>query len=152
MSIQGIDYMATIRRLGLIAYRFCMIFSALRIMETGETSSKMICEERDFQNALAMIRVLIKHSSKVFSELPEDTPKTKRLNRKEKFLSQLPKRFNRQKYLETATNLNIPHKTAEGYITDFCKSGLVHRESQDNYINTSIEDVEDIQEIKEDKA
>ena len=152
MSIQGIDYMATIRRLGLIAYRFCMIFSALRIMETGETSSKMICEERDFQTALAMIRVLIKHSSKVFSELPEDTPKPKRLNRKEKFLSQLPKRFNRQKYLETATSLNIPHKTAEGYITDFCKSGLVHRESQDNYFNTSIEDVEDIKEIKEDKA
>ncbi|TRX51881.1 DUF3987 domain-containing protein [Fulvivirga sp. M361] len=152
MSIQGIDYMATIRRLGLIAYRFCMIFSALRIMETGETSSKMICEERDFQTALAMIRVLIKHSSKVFSELPEDAPKPKRLNRKEKFLSQLPKRFNRQKYLETATSLNIPHKTAEGYITDFCKSGLIHRESQDNYINTSIEDVEDIKEIKEDKA
>ena len=152
MSIQGIDYMATIRRLGLIAYRFCMIFSALRIMETGETSSKMICEERDFQTALTMIRVLIKHSSKVFSELPEDTPKPKRLNRKEKFLSQLPKRFNRQKYLETATSLNIPHKTAEGYITDFCKSGLVHRESQDNYMNTSIEDVEDIKEIKEDKA
>ena len=149
MSIQGIDYMATIRRLGLIAYRFCMIFSALRIMETGETSSKMICEERDFQNALAMIRVLIKHSSKVFSELPEDTPKPKRLNRKEKFLSQLPKHFNRQKYLETATNLNIPHKTAEGYITDFCKSGLVHRESQDNYINTSIEEIEDIKDAKE---
>ncbi|MEQ9287723.1 MAG: DUF3987 domain-containing protein [Cyclobacteriaceae bacterium] len=149
MSIQGIDYMATIRRLGLIAYRFCMIFSALRIMETGETSSKMICEERDFQTALAMIRVLIKHSSKVFSELPEDTPKPKRLNRKEKFLSQLPKRFNRQKYLETATSLNIPHKTAEGYITDFCKSGLIHRESQDNYINTSIEDVEDIQDAKD---
>ena len=149
MSIQSIDYMATIRRLGLIAYRFCMIFSALRIMETGETSSKMICEERDFQTALAMIRVLIKHSSKVFSELPEDTPKPKRLNRKEKFLSQLPKRFNRQKYLETATSLNIPHKTAEGYITDFCKSGLVHRESQDNYFNTSIEDVEDIKDAKE---
>ncbi|MFT7036948.1 MAG: hypothetical protein ACJA2S_005489 [Cyclobacteriaceae bacterium] len=36
MIIKGIDYIATIRRLGLIAYRFCMIFSALRIMETGE--------------------------------------------------------------------------------------------------------------------
>ena len=133
MSIQGIDYMATIRRLGLIAYRFCMIFSALRIMETGETSSKMICEERDFQASLAMVKVLVKHSSKVFAELPEDVQKPTRLNRKEKFLNKLPKHFNRQKYLEVAAALSIPHKTAEGYITDFCKSGLLHRESQDNY-------------------
>jgi hypothetical protein len=149
MSIQGIDYMATIRRLGLIAYRFCMIFSALRIMETGETSSKMICEERDFQASLDMVKVLVKHSSKVFGELPEDIQKPTRLNRKEKFLNKLPKHFNRQKYLEVATALSIPHKTAEGYITDFCKSGLLHRESQDNYINTSIEENEDVKDTKE---
>jgi hypothetical protein len=148
MSIQGIDYMATIRRLGLIAYRFCMIFSALRIMETGETSSKMICEERDFQASLAMVKVLVKHSSKVFAELPEDVQKPTRLNRKEKFLNKLPKHFNRQKYLEVATTLSIPHKTAEGYITDFCKSGLIHRESQDNYINTSIEETQDSEDAK----
>ena len=152
MSIQGIDYMATIRRLVWFAYRFRMIFSALRIMETGETSSKMICEERDFQASLAMVKVLVKHSSKVFAELPEDVQKPSRLNRKEKFLHKLPKHFNRQKYLEVAASLNIPHKTAEGYITDFCKSGLIHRESQDNYINTSIEDTQDSEEIKEEKV
>lgn len=149
MSIKGIDYMATIRRLGLIAYRFCMLFSALRIIETGEIASKMICEERDFQASLAMVRVLVKHSSKVFAELPVDVQKPSRLNRKEKFLHNLPKLFNRQKYLEVATSLNIPHKTAEGYITDFCKSGLIHREAQDNYINTSLEDTQDVKETKE---
>lgn len=149
MSIQGIDYMATIRRLGLIAYRFCMLFSALRIMETGEIASKMICEERDFQASLAMVKVLVKHSSKVFAELPEDVQKPSRLNRKEKFLHNLPKLFNRQKYLEVATALNIPHKTAEGYITDFCKSGLIHREAQDTYINTSLEEAQDAKETKD---
>jgi len=149
MSIQGIDYMATIRRLGLIAYRFCMIFSALRIMETGETSSKMICEERDFQASLAMVKVLVKHSSKVFAELPEDVQKPTRLNRKEKFLNKLPKHFNRQKYLEVAAALSIPHKTAEGYITDFHKSNLIHRESHDNYINTSLEETQDSEDTKE---
>ncbi|WP_339793341.1 DUF3987 domain-containing protein [uncultured Imperialibacter sp.] len=148
MSIQGINYMATIRRLGLIAYRFSMIFSALRIIETGETSSKMICEERDFQASLAMVKVLVKHSSKVYAELPEDVQKPTRLNRKEKFLNKLPKHFNRQKYLEVAAALSIPHKTAEGYITDFCKSGLIHRESQDNYINTSIEETQDSEDAK----
>ena len=47
---------------------------------------------------------------------------------------------------------HIPNKTAEGYITDFCKSGLIHRESQDNYINTSIEESQDSEEIKEEQA
>jgi len=38
ISIHGLDYIAAIRRLGLIAFRLCMIFSTLRIMDTGETS------------------------------------------------------------------------------------------------------------------
>src|SRR5690554_5011044 len=141
--------MATIRRLGLIAFRFCMLFSALRILETGDTSNKIICEERDFQAVLAMIKVLVKHSSKVFGELPQEETKPTRMNRKEKFLYALPKNFNRQKYLEVAKKLNIPAKTAEGYITSFVKTNLIHREQQDNYINTSIEENKDIKENKE---
>ena len=63
--------MATIRRLGIIAFRFAMIFSALRIMEHGVLPERIICEERDFQSTLEIIRVLVKHASKVFSELPK---------------------------------------------------------------------------------
>src|SRR5665647_856365 len=33
LSLQGLDYMATVRRLGLVAFRIAMILSALRIME-----------------------------------------------------------------------------------------------------------------------
>src|SRR5690625_2555546 len=115
-----------------------MLFSELRIMEmphiqfnkngvafdgstgeiysfghqTGDTSNKLICEERDFQAVLAMIKVLVKHSSKVFDELPQEETKPTRMNRKEKFLYALPKNFNRQKYLEVEKKLNIPAKTA----------------------------------------
>lgn len=116
--------MATIRGLGLIAFRFCMLFSALRILETGDTSNKLICEERDFQTALAMIKVLVKHFSKVFCELPQEETKPTRMNRKEKFLYALPGNFNRQIYLEVAKALKIPAKIAEGYITSFIKANL----------------------------
>jgi len=146
LNIQGIDYMATIRRLGLIAFRIGMIFSALRILETGDTSNKIICEERDFQTVLLMIKVLVIHSSKVFGELPQEEIKPTRLNRKEKFLYALPKNFNRQKYLDIAKELNIPAKTAEGYITGFVKSNLIHREQQDNYTNLSIEENKDVED------
>ncbi|WP_417620060.1 DUF3987 domain-containing protein [Oceanihabitans sediminis] len=175
LNLQGMDYMATIRRLGLIAFRFCMLFSALRILEmphiqfnkngvafdrstgeiynlghqTGDTSNKLICEERDFQASLAMIKVLVKHSSKVFGELPQEETKPTRKNRKEKFLYALPRNFNRQKYLEVAKKLNIPAKTAEGYITSFIKANLIHREQKDTYINLAIEEVEEMEDSKE---
>lgn len=140
IALQGLDYIATVRRMGLIAFRISMIFSALRILETGDTSAQVICEERDFQAAISMVKVLVKHSSKVFNELPEDEKPPSRKNRKQKFLEALPKNFNRQKYLEVAKALNVPDKTAEGYITEFAKKGLIHREMQDHYINLSVDD------------
>jgi len=140
IAIQGLDYLATVRRMGLIAFRISMIFSALRILETGDTSTQVICEERDFQAAISMVRVLVKHSSKVFNELPEDEKPPSRKNRKQKFLEALPKNFNRQKYLEVAKALNVADKTAEGYITEFAKKGLIHREMQDHYLNLSVDD------------
>jgi hypothetical protein len=150
MTLQGIDYMATIRRLGLIAFRISMILSALRILETGDTSTQITCEERDFRTALAMVRVLVKHSAKVFTELPEDVKPSPRKNRKQKFLDALPREFNRQKYLEVAKEMSIADKTAEGYITEFAKKGLIHREQHDHYINLSIEEIQDSQEARDD--
>ncbi|NPD86437.1 DUF3987 domain-containing protein [Lentimicrobium sp. L6] len=147
IAIQGLDYMATVRRLGLVAFRMAMVLSVLRIFETGDLPEQIICEEQDFQSALEMIKILVQHSSKVFSELPEDVKPQKRSNRKERFLEQLPLNFNRQKYLDVANSLSIPYKTAEGYITEFYKKGLIHRESQDQYINLTKE-TQDSKDVK----
>jgi len=51
--------------------------------------------------------------------------------------------------LEVAKDLSIPAKTAEGYITSFIKANLIHREQQDIYINLSIEENKDVEEIKD---
>jgi hypothetical protein len=139
ITIQGLDYMATVRRLGLIAFRLAMVLSVLRIPETGEWPEQLICSDNDFEVVLSMIKILVKHSAIVFSELPEEIKPPKRKNRKEKFLEKLPLHFNRQKYLEVAKLLSIPDKTAEGYITEFVKKGLIHRESQDQYVNSFLE-------------
>jgi len=149
ISIHGLDYIAAIRRLGLIAFRLCMIFSALRIMDTGDSSSSLVCDDRDFDTTLAMITVLVKHSSKVFSELPKEMNPAHRQNRKEKFLYALPLNFNRQKYIEVAKGYSIADKTAEGYITDFIKNGLIHREHHDHYINLVNQEIQDSQEVKD---
>ncbi|WP_417855546.1 DUF3987 domain-containing protein [Xanthomarina gelatinilytica] len=135
INLQPEEYIATIRRLGLIAFRLMMLFTAFRIMDDGDVNQVKECEDVDFQNALTIIAILVKHSSKVFNDLPIEQKAVKRLNRKERFLESLPKQFSRQEYLDLATKQNIPHKTAEGYITKFVEAGLIHREAHNNYSN-----------------
>lgn len=135
INLQPEEYIATIRRLGLIAFRIMMLFTAFRIMEDGDVNATKECEDMDFKNALTIISILVKHSSKVFNDLPIEQKATKRLNRKERFLESLPKQFSRQEYLDLATKQSIPHKTAEGYITKFVDAGLIHREAHNNYSN-----------------
>lgn len=133
ITLQGIEYIATIRRLGLVAYRIAMIFTSLRILEHGDVSSNIVCQDHDFKNALTIVKILIKHASAVFSQLPEETTLPKFKNLKEQFLENLPVNFSCQQYLEVADKLKIPHKTAEGYITTFIKNHLIQRLKKDSY-------------------
>ena len=135
LNLQPDDYIATVRRLGLIAFRIIMLFSVFRIMEDGDVNQVRYCEDIDFENTLEMISVLVKHSSKVFNDLPIEQKEVKRANRKERFLEALPYQFTRQDYLNIADKNKIPHKTAEGYITKFVDAGLIHREAHNNYTN-----------------
>ena len=136
LNLQPDDYIATVRRLGLIAFRIIMLFSVFRIMEDGDVNQVRYCEDIDFENTLEMISVLVKHSSKVFNDLPIEQKEVKRANRKERFLEALPYQFTRQDYLNIADKNKIPHKTAEGYITKFVEAGLIHREAHNNYSNS----------------
>lgn len=149
LNIQSEDYIATIRRMGLVAYRIAMLFTALRIMEDGDVNKIRECEDIDFKNALSIVDVLILHSSQVFNALPADTKLPTRSNRKERFLESLPLNFSRQDYLDTASELKIPNKTAEGYITKFVKAGLIHRESNGKYANNTIQGNKENEETKE---
>jgi len=135
LNLQPDDYIATVRRLGLIAFRIIMLFSVFRIMEDGDVNQVRYCEDIDFENTLEMISVLVKHSSKVFNDLPIEQKEVKRANRKERFLEALPYQFSRQDYLNIADKNKISHKTAEGYITKFVDAGLIHREAHNNYTN-----------------
>jgi len=138
LTLQGREYMATIRRLGLIAFRIAMIFTALRIPETGDFSERQFCTDIDFQNTLAMIKILVKHSSHVYVELPEDVNPTKPKDRKEQFLDKLPERFNRKDFIDLARSLTIPERTADRYITLFCDKGWICKDHMDSYIKITL--------------
>ena len=75
MNTHGEYIIASVRRLGLSAFRIILILSALRILETGEIPTKLICTDEDFSTALTICNTLMGHTGKIFSTLPqvEDT-------------------------------------------------------------------------------
>ena len=137
-NLKGEEYIGTIRRLGLITFRLSMILSALRLMDSGEIPDKLICEEQDFNTAIAIAETLIIHASHIFNQLPESEKVMKKPNKRERFYEALPPQFNRQGYLQVAGQLGIKDKTAQGYITTFVKAGLVHRDEKDSYEKKSL--------------
>lgn len=65
------DLGGSVNRLGLICFRVCMVFTALRAFETGNTAAPMICSDTDFDNAVRVVRVLLKHALSVYWRLPQ---------------------------------------------------------------------------------
>ncbi|MCU7551953.1 hypothetical protein OCK74_22730 [Chitinophagaceae bacterium LB-8] len=80
-----------------------------------------------------MVRVLVKHAAKVYSELPEEEPLPKRSNRKEGFFKRLPEVFSRKDYRTIAYRMGIPDRTADRYIYEFCKSRILSNDEWGQY-------------------
>ena len=145
----GDEIVASVRRLGLILFRFAMILTVLRQMDkapkkTRKDVRQLVCSDIDFDSALSMVKVLLQHSAAVFQSLPRN-PKTPILKgrqllaaeAREKFLAALPDTFDRPTYLKVAASLNIAVKTAERYLADFCKSGQLSHPANGQYLKTS---------------
>ena len=134
LELCGDDYVGSIRRLGLITFRLAMIMTALRIIDTGEVSSVLVCNDSDFNTVMEIVKVLVLHAAYIFEQLPKDTTTPQQLNHKRQLLDALPAEFDRQTYLAVAKNLNIPDKTAEKQITRFINAGLLVRQSHGSYL------------------
>jgi hypothetical protein len=133
LELCGDDYVGSIRRLGLIAFRLAMIMTALRIIDTGEVSSVLVCNDSDFNTVMEIVKVLVLHAAYIFEQLPKDTATQQPLNHKRQLLDALPAEFDRQTYLSVAKKLNIPDKTAEKQISRFVDAGLLKHPSHGKY-------------------
>jgi hypothetical protein len=156
-AVFGNDIIASVRRLGLILFRFTMILTVLREMDKGsfpsptpneegkKPESILTCADADFDTALAMVKVLLQHTVAVFQALPRRTERRGfRQDRRQRtesymqsFLAALPDSFDRPTYLKTAADLGINEKTAERYITDLCRSGQLDHPASGQYTKPS---------------
>jgi hypothetical protein len=144
----GDDIIASVRRLGLILFRFAMILSVLRLIDDppkpakkGEKELHLVCIDADFATALAMVKVLLQHTASVFQTLPR-SPQSVRAPKgmkqlaegsRSKFFAALPVAFTRADFCEVAQSLGITTKTAERYITELCKNGQLEHPAHGQY-------------------
>ncbi len=137
VKILGYDFLASVRRLGLITYRIAMILSVLRIHEFGEVPNPLMCEDEDFNTAVTIVQILIQHASRVFQEFPQTAtlnPQRQSTQLRQRFFDALPAQFDRSTYLSVAQLIGIRPKTAEKFIAAFKKQGLILHEAQNKYL------------------
>ena len=105
-----------VKRHGLMLFRLCLIFSALRKMEYGVDSKTITCEDIDFENAITIIKTVFQHSIIIYSNLPgvQNEFKITKRTRKEQFLQHLPEgEFRRKEALEIGQKLKISERTVD---------------------------------------
>ena len=125
----GENIIASVRRMGLIFYRIAMILTTLRIMETGDFYSNLVCSEEDFETTMCMVDVILQHTADVYVEVcgSAEPAAQERHSQRLKFYDALPGQFDRSGYVSVATGMGIPSRTADRYINHFCQNGTLER-------------------------
>jgi hypothetical protein len=112
------DALSVVKRLGLILYRFCMLFTAIRKYKTDDYHKEVFCSDIDFETALALIRVYLKHSIIMFENLPKQGEQGpfKSGENKKLLYDALPNEFQRKEAVEMAINFNIKERTVDNFL------------------------------------
>ena len=112
------DALSVVKRLGLILYRFCMIFTAIRKFTEKDYHKEVYCLDVDFETALTLTKVYLQHSIIMFNNLPkqgEQGPFKSGQNKKQ-FLETLPEHFQRKEAIELAKRFNIGERSVDTFL------------------------------------
>lgn len=109
------DAQSVVKRLGLILFRICMVFTAIRKFQAKETAKDVQCLDEDFDTAMAIIRVYLKHNVLMFENLTKqeeenDSP-FKSGDNKYRFFAALPQKFSRQDAVILGDTFGIKERT-----------------------------------------
>ncbi len=112
------DALSVVKRLGLILYRFCMIFTAIRKFATNDYHKEIYCSDIDFETALTLTKTYIQHSVIMFTNLPKQGEQGvfKSGSNKKQFLEALPSKFQRKEAVEIAKRFNIGERSADMFL------------------------------------
>ncbi|MCC6762843.1 MAG: DUF3987 domain-containing protein, partial [Chitinophagaceae bacterium] len=125
-TFTGEDAAGVVFRLGLVLFRMCMIFTAMRKAENAEITPTMYCADQDFQNALAIVKTYLQHSLLMFNNLPKqaETIHFKGGDNKRRFFEALPAEFTRQQATELGTQFKLAPRTVDDILKNVLGNGV----------------------------
>lgn len=68
----GEEFLSVVKRYGLITFRLCMVFTALRCGTAGYGMDKQFCTDEHFRAALAITSTCLEHSRLLLTSLRHD--------------------------------------------------------------------------------
>lgn len=135
--VYGKDINASIFRMGTILFRVAMTLTIIRNIEKPSfdksSHSSFICDDTDFEIAINVVDSLLHHTAAIFSQLKGKGLKRNHKPLMELFYDKLPVEFNRDKAMEVARLMQIPEKTAESYLSQGTKNGLLLKPKHNHY-------------------
>jgi hypothetical protein len=102
-------------RLGLILFRLCMIFSALRKSENAEAEEIIHCPDEYFNTALEIAQIYLQHSLLMFNNLPKqnEAMQFRGGDCKRDFFDALPQEFTRKQATELGSKFKLYTRTVD---------------------------------------
>lgn len=111
----GEEATSIVKRMGIILYRFAMVFTAIRKFENGDCEKDLYCSDDDFENASTLVDTYIQHSILMFTNLPNQEAKHSVQNppKKQKFFDELPNAFQRREAVAIGEMHGIKSRTVD---------------------------------------
>ncbi len=135
----GEDFVASLRRLGVVMFRIAMCLSVLRLAEDGDFESDITCLDADYRTAKTIATVILRHNIRVFFTLPataapvHKSKGTERTVRRQQFWDSLPAEFDRKEYSRIADTLGLNSKSLDRTVRKWCDEGKLENISHGRY-------------------
>lgn len=136
----GDNIIASIRRIGLITFRFAMILTALRLVDKYKhiPTYCLSCSDVDFENAMIITQSIIEHTAIIYSELPEPATSLTRQSPYvqaliQKIYNSLPDSFTQAEIKKIATDFSISDRSARRYINQLVATNKINKKSHNHY-------------------
>ena len=139
----GDDFIASVRRMGLITYRIAMVLSVIRMIDEDDFPALLYCHDGDFECAIIISKTLLQHTERVYTELSNHDlcrPAGQGQNRRSQLLELLPDEFGTSTAQELAAKLNIPRRTVERYLAEWNKEGILTKVAFGQYLKNNLTD------------
>ncbi|MCP3931964.1 MAG: DUF3987 domain-containing protein, partial [Bacteroidetes bacterium] len=122
----GQDAKASVFRLGNIAFRIAMVFTALRKFQEEGMSQKCRCHDYDFMNAMGLVETYLEHAIFLYEKLPSETRTmfNHSINPKKALFDELPKEFKRKEAVDKAIKYGISSRTVDRLLNQLTGSSL----------------------------